>query len=182
MGVACQASGGTCVLARPYSGLMGLAVLDIDGVLADVRHRLPFVHRRPKDWDAFFAAAPDDAPLAAGFSRATELAASGDIIYLTGRPERCRLDTEFWLAKHGFPNADVLMRPDTDRRPARIFKLDEVKRLAGSATIDLVVDDDALVIDTLTAAGFTVEHAQWMPETEPQQASLFEAQEREGRT
>jgi hypothetical protein len=161
---------------------MGLAVLDIDGVLADVRHRLPHVHRRPKDWDAFFAAAPDDAPLTEGLKRASELAARGDIIYLTGRPERCRLDTETWLAGHGFPSAIVLMRPDTDRRPARLFKLDEVNRLATSATIDLVVDDDALVIDTLRSAGFPVEHAEWMAETQPQQASLFEAQEREGRT
>lgn len=161
---------------------MGLAVLDIDGVLADVRHRLSHVLRRPRDWDAFFAAAPLDALLPEGLNRATELAARGDIIYLTGRPERCRPDTETWLTNNGFPNAGVLMRPDTDRRPARMFKLDEVRRLAATATIDLVVDDDVLVVETLIAAGFSVEHAQWMPETEPQQASLFDAQEREGRT
>ncbi len=161
---------------------MGLAVLDIDGVLADVRHRLGHVRRRPKDWDAFFAAAPLDAPLSEGLRRATELAGRGDIVYLTGRPERCRHDTETWLQSNAFPKASVLMRPDTDRRPARLFKLDEVRRLAGTATIDLVVDDDALVVETLIAAGFSVEHAQWMAETEPQQASLFDAQEREGRT
>lgn len=161
---------------------MGLAVLDIDGVLADVRHRLRHVQRRPKDWDAFFAAAPDDAPLPEGLARATDLAARSDVVYLTGRPERCRQDTETWLAAHGFPQADVLMRPDTDRRPARLFKLDEVRRLARSASVDVIVDDDALVVESLSAAGFTVEHAQWMPETEPQQASLFDAQEREGRT
>ncbi len=74
------------------------------------------------------------------------------------------------------------MRPDTDRRPARLFKLDEVRRLARSAPVDVIVDDDHLVVDALTAAGFTVEHAQWMPETTPQQTSLFDAQEREGRT
>ena len=41
-----------------------LAVFDVDGVLADVRHRLRFVERSPKDWDAFFSAAVDDPPLA----------------------------------------------------------------------------------------------------------------------
>jgi hypothetical protein len=161
---------------------MGLAVLDVDGVLADVRHRLEHVQRRPKDWDAFFAAAPDDTPLAEGLERALTLDEHGGVVYLTGRPERCRSDTEHWLAKHGFPAADLLMRPDNDRRPARQFKLDQVRRLAQSSTIDIVIDDDALVVDTLTAAGFTVEHAQWMPESAPQQASLFDAQEREGRT
>lgn len=161
---------------------MGLAVLDIDGVLADVRQRLVHVQGRPKDWDAFFAAAPDDAPLPEGLARANELAERSDVVYLTGRPERCRRDTEAWLTEHGFPPAQVLMRPDTDRRPARRFKLDQVRVLAAGAEIDIIVDDDALVVDALTSAGFTVEHAQWMPESTPQKSSLFDAQEREGRT
>jgi len=41
-------------------------VFDIDGVLADVGHRLAYVERRPKDWKAFFAAAPLDPPLREG--------------------------------------------------------------------------------------------------------------------
>jgi hypothetical protein len=45
-----------------------LAVFDIDGVLADVRHRLHLVEGRPKDWDGFFAAAADDPPLTRGCS------------------------------------------------------------------------------------------------------------------
>ena len=161
---------------------MGLAIIDIDGVLADVRHRLVHVERRPKDWDAFFAAAPQDTPLTEGLQRAVDLAERGDVVYLTGRPERCRRDTETWLTDHGFPRAPVLMRPDHERRPARYFKLDEVRRLARTSDVDIVVDDDQLVVDTLAAAGFAVEHAQWMPETKPQQASLLDAQEREGRT
>ncbi len=47
-----------------------LAVFDVDGVLADVRHRLRHVERRPKDWDAFFSAAVDDPPLAQGVALA----------------------------------------------------------------------------------------------------------------
>ena len=47
-----------------------LAVFDIDGVLADVRHRLRHVEQRPKDWDAFFAAEPDDPTLVAGIAMA----------------------------------------------------------------------------------------------------------------
>ncbi|HUV47529.1 MAG TPA: hypothetical protein VMX11_01015 [Actinomycetes bacterium] len=161
---------------------MGLAVLDIDGVVADVRHRLRFVESRPKDWDAFFAAAPDDTPLRRGLDRATELAEQGEVIYLTGRPERCRADTEAWLHAHGFPQAAVVMRPDRDRRPARQFKLEQVRRLAAATPVDLIVDDDPLVVDTLRGAGFVVEHALWMDDGAPQQASLFDAQEREGRT
>jgi len=76
----------------------------------------------------------------------------------------------------------VVMRPDRDRRPARQFKLEQVRQLATATPVDLIVDDDHLVVDTLRAAGFVVEHAQWMDDGAPQQASLFDAQEREGRT
>jgi len=37
-------------------------VVDIDGVLADVGHRLHFFHHRPKDWKGFLAAARTDPP------------------------------------------------------------------------------------------------------------------------
>ena len=46
----------------------------------------------------------------------------------------------------------------------------------------MVVDDDHAVVDVLRTEGYNVEHATWMNESEPQQDSLFEAQEREGRT
>ncbi len=45
---------------RGTAALPSVAVFDIDGVLADVRHRLHHVAARPKDWDAFFGAAPQD--------------------------------------------------------------------------------------------------------------------------
>ena len=161
---------------------MPWAVVDIDGVIADVRHRLHHVQSRPKDWDAFFAAAPDDGVLPDGLERARELADTCDLVYLTGRPERCRTDTVDWLARHRFPAGELIMRPDTDRRPARLFKVGQVRRLARRQDIHVVVDDDAAVVDALRAEGFPVEHAQWMPESPPQQSSLFDAQEREGRT
>ena len=44
-------------------------MFDIDGVVADVRHRLHFLQRRPKDWPGFFAAAADDPGLAEGINR-----------------------------------------------------------------------------------------------------------------
>jgi hypothetical protein len=161
---------------------MSWAVLDVDGVLADVRHRLHHVQSKPKDWSAFFAAAPDDGVLTDGLARSVELAARHDIAYLTGRPERCRTDTLTWLAEHGFPDGELLMRPDTDRRPARLFKLGQLRRLSQRQDVAVVVDDDQAVVDVLLAEGYNVEHATWMDESAPQQDSLFEAQEREGRT
>lgn len=161
---------------------MPWAILDVDGVLADVRHRLHHVQSRPKNWDAFFAAAPDDGVLAEGLSRSRELSQAHDLVYLTGRPERCRSDTLTWLSEHGFPDGDLVMRSDADRRPARLFKVGQIGRLARRQDVAVIVDDDHSVVQALREHGYTVELATWMDESKPQQSSLFEAQERDGRT
>ena len=155
-----------------------LAVFDVDGVLADVRHRLHFVESRPKDWDAFFAAAPDDPPLPQGVALAQESAKDCEVVYVTGRPERCRRDTLAWFARHGLPEGQLSMRRPRDFRPARVAKLDLLDRLAADRTVAVVVDDDVQVCDAYEAAGYRVLRATWMSE-EP---ALREAQEEEGRT
>ena len=66
------------------------AVIDLDGVVADVRHRLVHLRGRRKDWDAFFAAIPSDEPLAEGLAVASRLSGDHEVVYLTGRPERTR--------------------------------------------------------------------------------------------
>jgi phosphoglycolate phosphatase-like HAD superfamily hydrolase len=138
-------------------------VIDIDGVLADVRHRLHHVAGRPKDWDAFFAAASADPLLEPGARLARDVASSHTVVYLTGRPERLRSDTEAWLRRHELPPGTVVMRPEGDRRPATLVKLAALRKLRRRSTVALVVDDDAGVLDAARAAGFPVRLADWMP-------------------
>ncbi|WP_369174293.1 hypothetical protein AB5J49_42895 [Streptomyces sp. R28] len=155
-----------------------LAVFDLDNTLADTGHRQHFLERTPRDWDAFFAAAPKDPPLAQGVALVLESAKECEVRYLTGRPERCRRDTLDWLAAHGLPEGRVYMRRNDDRRPARRTKLEILPRLAGTREIRVLVDDDELVCEDAERAGFTVVRARW---TAPS-AALKVAQEREGRT
>jgi len=155
-----------------------LAVIDIDGVVADVRHRLHLIQDRPKRWDAFFAAAAEDPPLPAGVDLVRELAADHDVVWLTGRPERTRAVTAAWLADHGLPAEPLLMRKDRDFRPARLAKREELHRLRRRGEIAVVVDDDPAVVDLLAAEGFPVRLADWLPHPR----TLDKAQEREGRT
>ncbi|MFM7598449.1 MAG: hypothetical protein ACKO70_08790 [Actinomycetota bacterium] len=158
-----------------------LAVVDIDGVLADVRHRLHHLSGRRRDWDAFFAAAGDDAVLPEGRAQIDKARADGlDIVYLTGRPERCRPGTLAWLGEHGFPEAPLVMRADDDRRPARRFKVEVVEGLASAARVSRVIDDDDAVCQAMREAGFPVVHARWMDEGDV--ATLAQAQETLGRT
>jgi phosphoglycolate phosphatase-like HAD superfamily hydrolase len=160
-----------------------VAVFDIDGVLADVRHRLHFLDARPRDWDAFFAAVGADAVLTQGVDAIRDALADGlGVVYLTGRPERCRQDTVQWLHAHGLPVAEVLMRPDAERRPARLFKVAALRRLASHADVAYLVDDDPEVADAVSAAGVPVRLADWMARTGALDVALEQAQETLGRT
>jgi FMN phosphatase YigB (HAD superfamily) len=159
-------------VTRPY------AVVDLDGVLADVGHRLHHLERNPKDWAAFFAGISDDPVHPEGLAVARELAAEHEVVYLSGRPERTRSDTEAWLRRHGAPPGRVLLRRDGDHRPARVAKIGALRRLAAERQVVILVDDDPAVCRAARDAGFTVMEATW---ARPQ-PTLFDAQERLGET
>jgi phosphoglycolate phosphatase-like HAD superfamily hydrolase len=156
------------------------AVVDIDGVVADVRHRLHHLDRRPKAWDAFFGEAVNDPLLDEGDAVAHQLAEGHDLVWLTGRPERCRRDTMRWLRDQGLPDGRLLMRRAGDRRPARTVKVEALRRLSRERPVSVLVDDDTAVVSAARRAGFTVLHADWM--TVSDRGRLQAAQEREGRT
>ncbi|MFP5022990.1 phosphatase domain-containing protein [Pseudonocardia phyllosphaerae] len=153
-----------------------LAVFDIDGVLADVSHRLHYldVHR----WERFFSAAHADPLLDEGAERLSEALENYDVVYLTGRPERNRELTETWLAEFGLPTGPLYMRPDDDHRPARYVKREVLRELARERDIALVLDDDPAVVRMLTEDGWPVELATWLPHS----STLQDAQEKHGRT
>lgn len=98
-------------------------LVDIDGTLADPRHRLHHIEGRTKDWDSFYADAIDDEPYEEITDLVWGLWTSGlyEPIFCTGRPESTREDTENWLeftANLWAPEPEeLLMRPDDDFRP-----------------------------------------------------------------
>jgi len=156
-----------------------MATIDLDGVVSDTRHRLHYLQTRPKNWDAFFDAARADAVLAEGLGVARTLAEQAEIAYLTGRPERCRADTEDWLREHDLPPGQVLMRRPGDRRPGAMIKAAVWRRLSRTHRLVMAVDDDPKVIEQARKAGIPVLLADWMPEEA--EGPLHEAQD-EGKT
>lgn len=153
-------------------------MFDLDGTLADSGHRQHFLEGAKRDWDGFFAAAPADPPLERGVALCLAAAEECEVVYLTGRPERCRADTREWLARQGLPGGAIHMRPNADRRPARTTKLETLRRLGRTREVRMLVDDDELVCDAAERAGFRVVRASWGAASE----ALKDAQEREGRT
>jgi uncharacterized HAD superfamily protein len=153
-----------------------LAVFDIDGVVADVRHRLHHIEGH-RNWRAFFAAARGDALLPEGARLVSDLARQHDIVWLTGRPDWLRDVTTAWLTKHGLPADELHLRPAGDFRPAVRYKLQRLHELA-ARDIAAFIDDDEVVVDAAVRAGFPAVLADWMPRS----GALRDAQERTGRT
>ena len=159
-----------------------LALVDIDGVLADVRHRLHYIERRPRDWDGFFAAAVDDPPHPEGIALVRTLQSDHEVVYLTGRPHRLAEDTERWLTQEGVGGHRLVMRPEGDRRPAATVKVELLRELARGRRVAVVVDDDRDVIQTMRDAGFPTFHATWEQRGDEDEHELNVAQEKLGRT
>ena len=159
-----------------------LAIVDLDGVVADVRHRLHHLDARPKDWDRFFDAAREDPPHPEGVALVRTLEEDHDVVFLTGRPERCRRDTEHWLADLGFDGHDLVMRPPGQRAPAATVKVRLLRQLAKGRHVAVVVDDDDRVVDAMKKAGYPTFHATWETRDADEAATLHDAQEVEGRS
>jgi hypothetical protein len=153
-----------------------IAVFDIDGVVADVRHRLRHLDAQ-KSWRRFFGAAAADGLLAEGADLVAEQANDHDIVWLTGRPEWLRAVTTQWLATHDLPAGELFLRPDGDYRPAALYKLGILHQLA-PRDIALFVDDDSEVIAAADSAGIPTRLAAWVP----RDGQMREAQDRLGRT
>jgi hypothetical protein len=158
------------------NGPVTLAVFDIDGVVADVRHRLHHLEP-PKSWSAFFGAADADPLLPEGARLVAELARRHEIVWLTGRPEWLRSVTASWLSDHGLPGAELHLRKGGDYRPARVYKLETLRRLR-RREVAAFVDDDVEVVTAASADGFPAIQADWVP----REQVLRDAQERYGRT
>lgn len=118
-----------------------IVIFDIDGVLADCSHRLPFIKNGRKDWNAFFADenVMADGPIVPGLALWASMP-KAEVYFVTGRPERTRAVTERWLQKHGVwtDAAHLLMRKDKDYRPACQVKREVLVETAAQ----LAIDDD----------------------------------------
>jgi hypothetical protein len=132
-------------------------IVDIDGTLADCTHRLRHIQKQPKDWDAFFADCGKDAPINTVINIVEALGlASNTIIFCSGRPERCRADTEQWLRTmlNYVAPTPLYMRPDGDRRDDQIVKRELLARIrADGFNPVLAIDDRSRVVAMWRAEG-----------------------------
>lgn len=130
-----------------------IVIVDIDGTIADVRHRLHHI-KGPgkKNWKAFFEAMDHDTPIDAMIRQVHKLEKDHDILIVTGRPEHYRSRTEKWLKDQGVRYSRLFMRPDGDHRPDYEVKV-EVLREYPKGQIVLAIDDRGPVCDAYEKNG-----------------------------
>ena len=132
-------------------------IFDIDGTLADGAHRVGHIQRtdgKPKDWDAYFAALSDDAPIPHLCEIADCLQTYFHIIYVTGRPEEYADATREWIDRHRLPVGTLYARPRGDRRDDDIVKIELLSRIRADGYEPIMAfDDRTRVVRAWRAAG-----------------------------
>lgn len=134
-----------------------LVVFDIDGTLSDATHRVHFVKRNPKDWDAFFNACGLDDPIlpVIKIARALFDSQAVDIEFWTGRPEDIRDLTRDWLHDHIGPwaaSVPLKMRKTRDFRSDIVAKAEFV----GDRKPLAIFEDRPRVVKMFRSMGITV--------------------------
>ena len=134
-------------------------IVDIDGTLADVTHRLHHIRGRRKSWESFFALMKDDRPVQEIVEQVRQLAQDHDIYIVTGRPDDYREETLAWLALHCVPFKAVYMRKASDHRPDDVVKQDILEKHFEKENVALVIEDRPRVIRMWKRHGLKVQQA-----------------------
>jgi phosphoglycolate phosphatase-like HAD superfamily hydrolase len=121
---------------------MDCYLFDIDGTLADVSHRLHLIASRPKRWDEFFAASADDKAIVHVRDLARHLAKVAKVVFVSGRSDQVRQETEDWLEREVGIRGPLYMRKKTDRRPDYIVKAELLDQLLADGYRPLMAFDD----------------------------------------
>lgn len=131
-----------------------LVLCDIDGVLANISHRLHYLKR--KDYDSFYSEAElaDDTPNPLGLTLLYSLALSTThVVFITGRPERTMKPTLKFLSDNYEPfyatpkRYNLVMRPDRDYCPSPELKCKQINELVEMGVIKPDTEAEFFFID-----------------------------------
>ena len=125
-----------------------IIVFDLDGTLADCRHRRYHVENNPKNWKRFFDEMVMD-PIVPSLAQLLYSLQnpSNRILICTGRPEAYRRVTEEWLHSFNVCHFKMYMRKDNDYRADNIIKKELLDAMTAEGhRPDLSIDDRESVV------------------------------------
>jgi len=93
-------------------------IVDLDGTIADIEHRIHHIQKDPPNWKDFHAEVDKDTPIEWCVDLVNKYSGTDTgIIFVTARYEYCREETIKWLKRHDIPSDHIHMRKDDDHRP-----------------------------------------------------------------
>jgi len=138
-------------------------VVDLDGTLCEIGHRLSFA--QAGQWDLFHQQCIHDDPNEQVALILQLLTANlKPIVALTGRNEQWRKTTIHWLRQHGLSLVfdELLMRPDGNFEPDHELKIAMLEEFFDSSeggaisNVFLVLEDRDKVVQAMRDYGLTV--------------------------
>lgn len=133
-------------------------LFDIDGTIADIGHRRPFLTQETPDWKSFNKHMGQDIPNEpiVALYRSLWNSKSFELILVSGRNEKYRKITEQWLVWNEIPFERLLMRLDDDNRADYLIKKEILDKLISEGkNIEFAVDDRQQVVDMWRQNGIT---------------------------
>ena len=145
---------------------MDCIIIDIDGTISNLDHRLYHIRKQPRDYNSFFAAMTEDTPIQDTLwlidLLITAYYEEPDFVFFicTGRPEDYRRQTEEWLREYAMRLRNVVnnifMRPSKDFRKDSIIKNEMRQKIEGKGfNIRVVLEDRQSVVDMWRENGIT---------------------------
>lgn len=144
-------------------------IFDIDGTLANNKHRVHWLEGEKKNWDAFYAEMDEDTPnepivfmckAILDYAYRSSTTDNLRVFIFTGRPAQYEGKTREWLKEtlgwHYHVISGLIMRPKGDHRPDYQVKqemLDSLK--AEGFEVLFTVDDRKQVVDMWRANDIT---------------------------
>lgn len=131
-------------------------LVDIDGTIADNRHR---DHLAKTDWAKFveFNTVIRDKPITSVVELVRTLSLQYSVIMVTAREESDRPVSKAWLANHDIPFQRLYMRPIGDERRAHDFKESVLHSLQKDGfEVHLAIEDNKYCVDMYRKNGIQV--------------------------
>lgn len=131
-------------------------IIDLDGTLADISHRIHYLKDGKKNWKAFFEEMDKDKLNLWCREIMDKFRQDHKIIILSGRPNNYREKTEKWLKDNSVYYDKLLMRAKNDMRQDMIIKKEIYdNEIKNNFSILFIVDDRMQVVKMWRATGLT---------------------------
>ena len=133
---------------------MRAVIFDLDGTIANVEHRRPFITGEEKDWKSFNESCGMDTPNEWAVNLVRNLRNFYRIVIVTGRSADFLDVTTEWLQKHGIQYDQLAMRMPGDYRKDNAVKKEIYEAyIKPYYDVEFCVDDRQQVVDMWRSLG-----------------------------